>query len=242
MRLFCGFAAACVLLTLSATSNAAPITTLKNTGIGAGGLVLANGGAEINYTLVSQPLGSSSSLIAVTSAGGFPVPPWLGDSPDSAWIRPDNPYPFQGDKDNDPAGMYVYETKFDMTGFIRSTASITGRWSTDNPGLYVTLNGNAIDPGTSTGAGSFDTWTNFSFAASGLNIFVDGLNTLRFYVNNVAQSSGNPTGLRVEMTGNAVLVPEQGPEAVPLPASLVLLVTGIPGLGLVLRRLRKTAK
>ncbi len=240
MRLLCGLATACMLLTMSMTSNAAFITTLRNTGIDSGGAVLANGGAEINYKLVTKPAASSASLIAVTSAGGFPVPPWLGDNSTSTWIRPDNPFPGQGSFDNDPDGTYVYETKFSMSGLRASTALITGRWSTDNPGLSIKLNGVSIVPASNTYPFGFSVWTPFTISAAS-NLFLSGVNTLQFTVTNLVQATQNPTGLRVEMIGTADLLPQGGP-TVPLPASLALLLTGFPGLGLLVSRLRKPSK
>ena len=70
-------------------SQAATITTLYNTGVDSSGNVLADGTSpDPHYTLTSVPPGSSNTTSVITSGGGFPVGPWLGDSATSAWIGP----------------------------------------------------------------------------------------------------------------------------------------------------------
>lgn len=246
MRVVFRMASVALMLTMTSISQAANITTLLNTGMhystagdNTTGTVLTNGAAEENYKLVGKPAASTSDLIAVTASGGFPIPPWLGDNSTSAWIRPNNNLLFQSNQ-SDPDGTYKYRTTFDLTGWIAATTEITGRWSTDNPGLQIRLNGNVVAPPSTTPNAGFNTWTSFSFSASNpSNIFLHGVNTLEFWVSNIQQNFGNPTGLRVELSGDAKIDPSGGP-TVPLPASLLLLITGIPGLGLVVRRLKKS--
>ncbi len=201
-------------------SSAAIISTLRNTGVNAAGtLVLAHGATDTNYTAVSVPSGSSV-LVAQTSAGGFPIGPWLGDNTISRWITPNN------SGDNDPAGNYVIRHTFSLSGFNHTTASFSGRWASDN-GASMYLN-NVLISSTAAfpSSNSFTTWTTFS-ASSG---FISGLNTLEFRVNN-ATNAASPMGLRVEFQNSFV--------AVPLPASLALLLTGIPGLAMVRRRIAR---
>jgi hypothetical protein len=78
---------------------------------------------------------------------------------------------------------------------VDPTASMTGRWATDNTGA-ISLNG-ASTGNTSTDSTAF---TPFSITSG----FVVGLNTLDFIVDNtscVGLNCFNPTGLRVELTG-----------------------------------------
>jgi hypothetical protein len=97
-------------------------------------------------------------------------------------------------------------------------------WATDNPGLDILLNG--ISTGiTSVG---FTSFTSFSIPQG--SPFQSGLNTLDFLVRN----DGGPTGLRVEMTGQA------SPAGVPDSSStLTLLCIGIGALVVGCRRMKK---
>jgi hypothetical protein len=167
--------------------------SLFNTGVDGAGNVLADGASESHYTLTSVP-GGTSSLIARTSVGGFPIPPWLGNNTTSAWIGPSNASDLDG-----PIGQYTYRTTFDLSSFIASTASITGRWSADNAGLDILLNG--VSLGLTNGG-----FTGFSPDFTISSGFATGNNTLDFVVRN----DGGPTGVRVELSGiaDAASVPE----------------------------------
>ena len=128
-----------------------------------------------------------------------------------------------------PSGNYTYTTTFDLTGYVPGTATITGRWAADNAGLNILLNGNSLGLTTT---GGFSAFTSFSIpTGSG---FVAGLNTLDFVVNNFDGPGNNPSGLRVELTGNAGLV------ATPVPPTALLAVFafGTAGLGRLVRRRR----
>lgn len=181
-------------LLLAASTQAATIG-LSNTGVDALGVPLANGTTpDLHYSLVSAPAGAATSTRVLTSADGYPVGPWLGDTVTSAWIGPNTA------DANGPVGNYTYRTTFDLTGLDPLTATITGRWSTDNNGIAILLNGaNTGNPGTSFTQFS-EGYVSFSIASG----FVAGVNTLDFQVYN----GGGPTGLRVEMSGTAAVVPE----------------------------------
>ena len=140
----------------------------------------------------------------------------------SRWITPSA-------ATNVPSGNYTYTTTFDLTGYVPGTATITGRWAADNAGLNILLNGNSLGLTTT---GGFSAFTSFSIpTGSG---FVAGLNTLDFVVNNFDGPGNNPSGLRVELTGNAGLV------ATPVPPTALLAVFafGTAGLGRLVRRRR----
>lgn len=211
--------AAALLLAVSAQAN---IIELWNTGVDSTGTSLSDGATDPHYTLTTKPAGEAGTVTVLTSAGGFPIPPWLGDSTISAWI---------GLGSNAKNGTYIYETTFDLTGLIPSTASISGRWSTDNDGIKILLNG--VDTGAP--ATSF---TQFSAGYATFTIssgFQPGVNTLAFWVNNgnADYPNGSPTGVRVEMHGTAAPVPE--PTTV-IAGALLLLPFGVSTMRILRRK------
>jgi hypothetical protein len=188
------------------------IRGLNNTGVTAPeGTALADNAADTHYTLSGA---ASGPPIVATAAAGFPIPPWVGDSRDAAWITP-------AADTNGPDGDYFYDLTFDMTGLDLATASILGQWAVDNTGVDILLNG--ISTGNFNGNG-FTQFTDFSISTAEGDVFRPGLNTLRFIVNNGAPPG--PTGLRVEFL-SATAIPE--------PSIALLTLATIP---LVLRRSR----
>ncbi|MFT5110077.1 MAG: hypothetical protein ACI8XO_003800 [Verrucomicrobiales bacterium] len=179
-------------------SGHSAITNLFNSGVDAGGAALADDAADSHWMITTAP--TSSGPLAATSAGGFPIGPWLGDSPTSTWLVPTV-------DTNGLAGDYFYETTFDISGDA-STASIFGRWAVDNEGVDILLNG--VPTGNANPNG-FAGWTDFSVAANEGDIFNVGSNTLTFRVNNAGQLADppGPTGLRVEFLSSTVApIPE----------------------------------
>ena len=180
-----------------------PIPGLFNTGVDDTGTPLADNAVDPHYQLVA-PSNITGDAIVATSAGGFPIGPWLEDNGLSAWITPSEDTNGPGDFDGSPS--FYYQTSFDLAGFDPSTAMISGSWSSDNLGLDILLNGNSTgfdNPAQFGGA------TPFTLAAADGHPFQAGVNTLQFVLNN-GGGEGNPdgpTGVRVEMTGSA-LVPE----------------------------------
>ena len=212
---------------IAPTAQAATIT-LFNTGVDSAGVPLPNGSLESHYSLVSVPSGGTTGIKVLTSVGGFPVGPWIGDNSTSAWIGPNT------SQANGLGGLYDYQTTFSLTGLDASTASIIGQWSSDNAGVQIFLNGVDIGPvgnpyGTSSNY-SFQQWATFSINSG----FVSGLNKLDFFVTNGngSEDTFGPTGLRVEMTGMASAVPE--------PSTWAMMILGFLGVGFMAYH-RKTA-
>jgi hypothetical protein len=201
-----------------------------------------NGTLNHAYTLVSAPASSVSQLVTITSAGGFPIGPWLADNADtqvfaptlppgsgsslpvSQWIRPNNGST-SGGNDNDPVGTYVFRTTFTLDSWNFNTASLVGRFATDNSGT-IRLNGATLGGNTPVSSSGFGAWTNFSITSG----FQAGLNTLDFVVSNGSGTSGNPTGLRASFVGS-VFVPE--------PSTFGIFGLGLPLFGMIRRRVAR---
>ena len=206
-----------------APAPAAFITSLYGTGLNNDGTVRTNNQAELHYIMLAgSPI--AGTPVVYTDAGGFPIGPWLNDasSATSRWIAPTTV------RDH-PAGDYTFRTTFDLTGFLPGTASIAGKWATDNAGLNILLNGISLGF-TSSG---FTAYSSFA-VTSGNPAFLAGLNNLDFVINNAASVDANPAGLRVEVTGDATVA------AVPVPPTALLAVVGFGtvGLGRLVRRRR----
>lgn len=235
MRLLSAFAIALAVAATAATSAGAVPFNLYNTGVDNSGNTLPDGTTPDPHYTLTGPGGATLTLVR-TSAGGFPIPPYVGDDSLSTWIGPAPSHDLSG-----PTGSYDYKITFDLTGFNPATASITGQWTTDNQGRGILLNGantgNSIAFGSGPDNYSFDSWHSFSITSG----FVAGLNTLDFLIDNVTTDCGspcttNPTAVRVEMTGNATA----SIGATPLPAALPLFASGLGALGFIgWRRKRK---
>jgi VPDSG-CTERM motif len=209
-----------LLLVPAQQAHATSITTLFNTGVNATGEPLSDGTiGDPHYSLITAPPSSTLDIRVRTSAGGFPIPPWVGDDSVSAWIGPNNDAQVDG-----PVGSYDYRITFDLSGLNPSTAFISGLWATDNEGLDILLNGQS----TGNKSVGFTAFTSFSIPPGSL--FVSGLNTLDFLVHN----DGGNTGLRVEMTGQA------SPMGVPDSSSTsTLLSVSVGALLVACRRMKK---
>ncbi len=205
-------------LAIAAISSAqASITGLNNTGLGVGGTT----DSSYKLTAVTSDDGVAIGVPTITT-DQWPVNPWLVNSDVSKWITPTSTQSQSLDAWN--AGTYTYTLTFDLTGYNAASAYFTGRVAADNS-VVVKLNNQEISS-----VSGFTSWSDFS-ASSG---FQSGLNTLDFVVTNWAQSSGNPTGLRVEFASSDVAA------AVPEPETYAMLLAGIALLGVVVRR-RKSA-
>jgi len=197
-----------LILVLIGSAQAAPIN-IFNTGVDANGDVVTGGTVgDEHYTLISDPNGTITGIKTATAISeGYPIGPWLGDNSLSSWIGPNT------DNLVGPGGLFTYQTTFDLSGLDHTTASILGRWATDDQGIDILINGTA----TGNTSASFGVFTDFTINSG----FIAGVNTLDFVVTN----GHGPTGLRVEITNaNAVAVDE--------PYALALLGLGLLGLGI----------
>lgn len=226
-------------LALSAATGGAyanPIV-LYNTGVDATSTSLTDGaGPDLHYMVsygaaVGSYTTTGASAFAVNDNAQFPMNAyWIQSDSQSAWISPFG----RNTADASANGFYDYQTTFSLTGLISSTALISGQWAADNCGLDILINGHSTGQAMScSGPNSyapFSSWTSFAITSN----FVAGLNTIDFLVENYGQNGGNPTGLRVEMSGTASASSSNPP--VPEPLTLALFGSGIAGMGMLRRR------
>lgn len=193
------------------SASGATILTLFNTGVDANGIAVTDNTPDPHWTLV-EPSPVTGVPLAATSTGGFPIPPWLPDSIDSAWagtLREDA----LGPGSNTNIGVnadYHYQTTFSLAGLIPSTAAIAGRFAQDNFLVDVLVNGQST--GISDNVNSFTTWTNFAFDPAAIANLTPGDNTVTFIVRSAQADGGDDyTSLRVEwLTRTADAIPEPG--------------------------------
>ena len=194
---------------------------LFNSGVDDSQMALGDNAVDPHYELV-DPSHVVGDAIVATSAGGFPIPPWLDDSHLSAWITPSASTNGPGDFDGAPS--YYYRTTFNVSDADINDLAISGRWASDNSGQDILLNGESLGFVNTAQFGAFTPFT-LDFG------FVSGLNTLDFVINNGANedNSDGPTGLRVEFDGNGTAAPPPPP---PHPHAIAsLYATGVDDFG-----------
>jgi hypothetical protein len=131
---------------------------------------------------------------------------------------------FSGAQGSSPQGFYYYATTFALTP--GAYALTGGLWASDNQGVQAILNGAfVIPPVTNNGFGSFAPLS----ITSGFNTAGAGLNTLTFVIWNENYATpvppgihGSPSGLDIQATVTAV----------PEPAAIAVVVSGLPLIGL----------
>jgi hypothetical protein len=205
--------AAALAIGALSSAQAAIITGLANTGVG------ASGGTDSHYTLsaASSDTRIANSAPTITYDNLWPISPWMANDSTSKWITPTSSQAQSFDAWS--AGTYTYSLRFDLSGYKADSASFSGRLAADNA-VVVLLNNEVISS-----ASGFTNWS--GFAARGG--FVDGVNQLDFVVTNWSQNGGNPSGLRVEFAQSAVA-------AVPEPETYAMLLGGLGLIGFVARR------
>jgi len=107
---------------------------------------------------------------------------YVTNNSDSIWVWQQ----FTGD----PGGVVrTFRLTFDLTGLNPSTADISGRWTSDNNGLDILVNGNST--GQTSDVDAFHRWYDFTIPSQYL---LGGPNTIDFKVN----EAGYPGGFRAE--------------------------------------------
>ncbi len=198
------------------TAQAISISGLYGTGVDDAGRLLGDTATDRHYSLVNSPV---SGAARTPLSGTFPLngPYWLPDQASSRWISP------SGTLNNTaPAGTYVYKTSFFINDAALGGGSssggpspevmsgyrfrIWGRWTSDDIGLGVYINGHLI------GGQNYDerpwaTWAGFDTGFTS-GIFRAGENTIEFRAENAVFAGRNPTGIQTQVHGAFQAVPE----------------------------------
>lgn len=222
-------------LGLATTVAQANPIAIYNTGTAASGSGLATAGAaDPHWTMCSTTPTTTapSSPCATTPVSATVVnqqPGVWATNAASQWIGP-KANESTGAGGTDPAGYYIYQTTFDLTGLIPGTAQLSGSFAVDNCVTAVFVNGTNVgiaNPSASSNCGISTNLTSFlNFSIGPGSGFINGINTLTFVMQNGAGASGNPSGLNVLVSGTA-----EPSLSVPEPAPLGLFGLGLLGLG-----------
>ena len=210
------------------------IPELFNTGVDSTGALLPGGTVDPHYQLISSadPSWPGPELVVYYDAWPVTNGTYMSNGPLSSWISP---------RTNDPAaldqhaadlvnGLYIYRTAFVLDTLDPDTAEIQGKWTMDDSGVDIRLNGVSLDLTNNAGYRSFGAFV----ITSG---FVAGSNTLDFVITN---GTLGPCAFRAELYGVAMPLPPSPPEIVSEPqsilvqetedASFTVLATGSPPL------------
>ncbi len=180
--------------------------TFFNTGVAANGSLLPVGSADSHYTLIYS---ADPSGIATVSNTGV-------QSGTAGWITPG-----ADGTQSWASGYYVYEAILDLTGYMESTAVLSGFIAADDSvSIFLNRGGSAVFSGA-----NYWGYTPFQINSG----FVSGINRIDFVVHN----DQGPTGLSVDGTSVSAMAPE--------PGSFLLLATGLVGVASVVARKMRPA-
>jgi len=127
--------------------------------------------------------------------------------------------------------FFVFRQTFDLTGYDASTADLKFQWAADDSGEGYAYRGTWVPKFSLNGAGMvpWGSGPTYSYGSvvSLTSGFVSGLNSIDFYV----EGNGVSDGFAL-----STLSFTADPSAVPLPAALPLMLSGLGVLGFALRR------
>lgn len=185
--------AVAVLLAGTTAATAGTLTTLYDTGVDVNGVATTGHAADLHWTV------DGGAAYTGATNGQFPIPPWIAETSTSRWITPTanatDTYDFADH-------VYTYTETFTLTASQAAHARFSGRFASDNLVDSIKVNGTTVPGSGPVGGAGFTAYQPFSSDGVAL---VAGANTLTFAVRNIAATTQNPTGLRVEVAGT---VPE----------------------------------
>lgn len=197
------------------TLTTAGLINIYSTGLDNQFNPLPPGNTDPHYTIISAPAGTVQTppfapYLVYTNGCPFNGA-WLNNDAASQWLAVQSNYTCIT---QDPVGNYDYQTTFDLTGLDPASAALTFKYLADNVLEAVLINGTNAGLTFSTPS-DFATWLG---PYEITNNFVPGTNTLDFIVYNSSPAGGNPSGLRVQISGSAA-VAAGPPTIITAPAS-----------------------
>jgi hypothetical protein len=188
------------------------IRTLFNSGVLNDGTLAPSGSTDLHYLATfqsSDPEDVTLPIISPVRVPSFFPDTWVQNTSTSRWLWA---VPPSSDPNYTDPGSYHYVMQFDLTGYVPSSAVITGRWAANDLGLDMVVNGHS----TGQTANPF-TFTDFTIDP---NILVAGINVLDLPVRVEGVS---PDGIQVQFT-------QASANTVPEPSSMVILGAALAGL------------
>lgn len=143
---------------------------------------------DLHYVMTQSPDPSfPGPAVKVVDEATSPIGPWILNDQYSKWVGPR-----QDANNSNRAGIYRYQTTFDLGLGSADTAAIALRWAADND-TRAYLNGVPV-----VGLVPIDNFRRLNEALI-TDGFRPGINVLEFEVTNTDLGGPSPTGLRVEV-------------------------------------------